>query len=78
MVNISEIESPVMEILTKLFNEESQSSRISLIQLLPSIYPFVSTSYKTSLVQYINRFSSDENIAIKKEFYSNLKVFYFS
>ena len=65
-----------MELVTKLFNEESQTSKISLIQLLPGVYPFVSTNSKITLGSYINKYSCDDNLAVKRELYMNQKVLY--
>jgi hypothetical protein len=73
-VNISEIETQVMEIMNKLFNEEAPINKISIIQLIPAVYPFVSNNYKAVIVGFIQKIACDENLSVKREFFNNLKV----
>ena len=74
-VNITEIETQVMDIMNKLFNEEATINKISIIQLIPAVYPFVSNNYKAVIVGYIQKLASDESLSVKREFYNNLKVY---
>jgi short-subunit dehydrogenase involved in D-alanine esterification of teichoic acids len=73
-VNLNDIEVQVMEILTKLFNEEPHTNRIALIQMIPSVYPHLSSNYKTTVINFIQKISTEEILPVKCEFFQNLKV----
>lgn len=63
-----------MEIMNKLFLEEPLTNKISIIQLIPAVYPFVSNNNKGIIVGYIQKLACDDNLLVKKEFFTNLKV----
>lgn len=63
-----------MGIITKIASNEWYTQRITSISLISCILEHLGLENRNMLTNYLINFSKDENIIIKKEISSNLKV----
>jgi surface polysaccharide O-acyltransferase-like enzyme len=67
-------ETELMNIITKIASNEWYTHRITAIYLFPCILQQISNENRIIITNFLINFSKDENILIKKEISSNLKV----
>ncbi len=69
-----ENENELINIIIKIASNEWYTQRITAISLIPCILEHLTNENRSMLINYLINFSKDENILIKKEISSNLKV----
>ena len=71
--DIKEIEKDLMEIINKFYNGEDINQKLNAIDLIILVYKGLNENNKKILLNYLENFSSSDNLIIKKELINEIK-----
>jgi hypothetical protein len=74
VINPSELENSIIDIISKLLSSDSVTNKLSIIVLIPLILPYASSTNKNNLTQLYLKLCVNDNVYVKREASLNAKV----